>query len=127
MSSLDLIKRQENRMAIRNLLCERDCSINEISNDTGIAYGTVRAFVKRHLETGDIQCIQESKRQNYMLGFCSANGTISARYSWSGLSRNDQAEALIYRLLDRLIDVPLDTDGLNLVKEAQEFIGWNSQ
>ena len=127
MSALDLIARQTNRLAIRDLLCAQDCSIAEIVNESGIAYGTVRAFIKRHEKSGEVKCVSKTVRLNARFGLCAANGTIAARYVWDSGTRNEQAEALIYRLLDRLLDVPLDAGGLGLVKEAQQFIGWNAQ
>jgi len=127
MSALDLISRQQNRMAIRDLLCAQDYSIAEIVEESGIAYGTVRAFIKRHEKSGEVKCVSKTVRLNAGFGLRSANGTIAARYVWGAETHNEQAEALIYRLLDRLMDTPLDAGGIGLLKEAQEFIGWNAQ
>ncbi|MHB9102440.1 MAG: hypothetical protein ACYC2E_13095 [Sulfuricella sp.] len=42
-------------------------------------------------------------------------------------ARLQDAEDIIYRLVDRLLNVPLDAGGIGLVRDAQRFIGWNGQ
>lgn len=125
MSANSLLARATNRMKLRELLETQDYSIKELVEESYQAYSTVNNFIRRGLASGQVECVSKTVRLHQGGKYC-AGGTVAARYIWTQDKHKERAEALIYRLLDRLIDVPLDAGGLMLVKEAQQFIGWNA-
>lgn len=59
---------------------------------------------------------------------CACNAEIrkQKKPSMPARARAQEAEDIIYRLLDRLLNVPLDAGGIGLVREAQQFIGMSA-
>lgn len=57
---------------------------------------------------------------------CACNAGIKKQKKPAAMptkARLQEAEDIIYRLLDRLLNVPLDAGGIGLVRDAQQFIG----
>ena len=110
------------RMQLRALLQEQDCSIKELIEETGLSHATISRRIGLWIKSGDVVVVQKTMRN-----FPGWGTTVAARYAWADKSRkyHDEAEALIYRLIDRLLDTELDADGIGLIKEASRFINWD--
>lgn len=117
MSAANRAQIRRNGIAIQAMLCAQDYAINEIAEETGAHYQCVARFIKRHMKTGEVECVSNRRTTRFR------SGSIAARYVWVGEPRQAQSEALIYRLVDRLLDIPLDQGGIELIREAQQFLG----
>lgn len=104
---------------ITDMLTECDRSIKDICRETGAYHATVSRMIKDGIKKGRFVCVAKTKRVITDDGLW--GGVIAARYSVAE-GREQRAETLIYRLLDKLVDHPLDEHEIALVREAQQFI-----
>ena len=105
---------KENRIAILAMAKGTDVSCHDIMEKTGCSYWVANRSIDALIKSGDLVLVSPAY-------FAARRGCIPGRYT-AAPSREERAEEIIYRLLDRLMDTPLDADGAALCREAGAFI-----
>ena len=91
-----------------------DVSCHDIMEKTGCSYWVANRSIDALMKSGDLVQVIAPR-------LVSRKGCIPGRYT-AAPTREERAEEIIYRLLDRLMDMPLDADGVALCREAGAFI-----
>lgn len=107
--SVRTVATKENRIAILAMAKGTDVSCHDIMEKTGCSYWVANRSIATLLKNGDLVTVLK------------AGGGTPGRYT-AAPSRSERAEEIIYRLLDRLMDMPLDADAVALCREAGQFI-----
>ena len=118
MTATKIISRAAVLEKMTAMMTGANVSVREICEETGSSHSTISRMIASGIKDGSFVCVVKTQR---LLKSGFLNGVRAARYTVSE-TREQAAETLIYRLIDKLVEHDLDDHEVALVREAQIFI-----